>query len=464
MTKTIIKRHIWHHSLLASLLLLAGCDLIKDIPVGTGYAAKQICSSLFVSGLDRNTVIRQFVAPQVKQLPLVWNVQIDDDNKTVSVRDTIFINQNLNVAYYREGFGCTLLHDATPEQLDAQLPPLYSEQTPADIPWPWGNGDVESRRPDIDYAQLDAAVEHAFEQDSTRPANTLAVAVVHDGHLIAERYGFGADRNSRFVSWSMAKSFTATLVGLLVDQGRLALDEPAPVPEWAGTEKSAITLTHLLHMASGLQWSESDQGKTPDRGRMLFLSPSHPDYYLQKPLEAEPGTLFTYSTGVTNMLARIVQDEVGGTLQDTYHFIHQSLFHPLGIEQAVLEFDTVGNPVAGASLYMSARDWARLGLLYAQRGEWFGQQILSPEWVDFALTPSPANPAYGAQIWLNRDKKMWPYLPEDSFAFRGFHHQVTLVVPQHNLILVRQGVSFEQEDFDLQSLVTGIIASLPDTP
>src|SRR5690606_14210376 len=242
--------------------------------------------------------------------------QIDDDDKTVAVRDNIFINQNLNVAYYREGFGCTLLHNATPEQLDAQLPPLYPVQTPADIPWPWGNGDVESHRPDIDYEQLNAAVERAFEQDSARPANTLAVAVVHDGHLIAERYGFGADRNSRFVSWSMAKSFTATLVGLLVDQGSLALDEPAPVPEWAGTEQSAITLTHLLHMADGLQWSESDQGKTPDRGRMLFLSPSHPDYYLQKPLEAEPGTLFTYSTGVTNMLARIVQDEVGGTLQD----------------------------------------------------------------------------------------------------------------------------------------------------
>src|SRR5690606_26194308 len=141
-------------------------------------------------------------------------------------------------------------------------------------------------------------------------------------------------------------------------QGALALDEPAPVPEWAGTDKSAITLTHLLHMAPGLQWSETDQGPTPARGRMLFTSPDHAQFYLQQPLIAAPGTTFNYSTGVTNLLARIVQEQVGGNLQDTYHFVHESLFTPLGIHDAVLEFDTAGNPVGGASLYMSARDWA----------------------------------------------------------------------------------------------------------
>lgn len=462
--KTIKTKPLWLTStLLCGAFLLAGCDKIKDIPIGTGYAAKQICSSLFVSKLPRNTVIHRFVAPQLQELPLIWNIQVDEENKTVSVRDNVFIEQNLNVAYYREGFGCTLLHDATPEQLDAQLPALYPATPPAEAPWPLGDGAAEPDVPGIDYAQLNAAIDSAFVQANPNPANTLAVAVVHEGRLIAERYALGADRYSRLVSWSMAKSFTATLIGLLQDQGALSVNEPAPVPEWADTDKSAITLTHLLHMAPGLQWSESDQGPTPDRGRMLFTRPDHAAFYLQQPLTAEPGTEFNYSTGVTNLLARIVQDQVGGSLQDTYRFVHESLFAPLGIHDAVLEFDTGGNPVGGASLYMTARDWAKLGLLYARKGNWLGEQLLSEAWIDFALAPSPASQSYGAQIWLNHDLKMWPYLPADSFAFRGFHQQIVLVVPSHDLILVRQGVTFKPEHFDLQSLVTGIMASLPTT-
>lgn len=449
---------------LCGTVLLTGCDKIKDIPVGTGYAAKQICSSLFVSELPRNTVIHRFVAPQLQQLPLLWNIQVDTDNKTVSVRDNVFINQNLNVAYYREGFGCTLLHDATPDQLDAQLPLRYPPLPSADAPWPLGDGEVVTDAPGIDYARLDAAIASAFVQASPNPANTLAIVVVHDGRLIAERYALGADRHSRLVSWSMAKSFTATLIGLLQDRGMLDVTEPAPIAEWAGTDKASITLTHLLHMAPGLRWSETDQGPTPDRGRMLFTQPDHAAFYLQQPLIAEPGTTFNYSTGVTALLARIVQDQTGGSLQDTYRFMHESLFAPLGINDAVLEFDTVGNPVGGASLYITARDWAKLGLLYARKGNWFGEQLLSENWIDFALTPSPANPGYGAQIWLNHDLKMWPYLPADSFAFRGFHQQIVLVVPRYDLIVVRQGVTFKPEHFDLQGLVTGIIASLPAPP
>lgn len=452
-------------ALLCSTALLTGCDklkVIKDLPVGTGYAAKQICSYLFVSELDRKMATHQFVAPQVKPLPLIWAIQVDEANKTVAVRDGIFINQNLNTAYYREGVGCTLLHDATPTELDAQLPPqLYPVPADVDAPWPLGEADAETAIPGVDYSRLQSAIDGAFVQDPAHPANTLSVAVVYDGHLVAEQYGLGADRHTRHVSWSMAKSFTATLIGLLADQGKLDLAAPAPVPEWAGTDKSAITLTHLLHMASGLEWSETDQGPTPDRGRMLFTQPDLARYYLQKPLAAEPGAVFNYSTGETNLLARIVQDQLGGNLQDTYHFMHQNLFAPLGISDAVLEFDTVGQPVGGASLYMTARDWAKLGLLYAQQGDWYGTQLLSREWVEFALTPSPANAGYGAQIWLNTEQRAWPWLPEDTFAFVGFQQQHVVVIPSRKLVLVRQGVTFNGEDFDLEGLSAGVLASLP---
>lgn len=468
MTTTIISKRSFSAVTLCASLALSGCDLVKDIPVGTGYAARNICSQYFLSGIDLKTATHRYVAPAVKPLPLLWAIEVDDVNRTVSVRDQIFINQNRNTAYYREGVGCTLLHDSTPEQLDAQLPLIPPPQDTTTAPWPLGDGPVDAGLPGIDYPALGAAVDAAFAETGPTPINTLAVTVVHQGQLIAEQYANGIGPDTRLIGWSMTKSFTATLIGLLYDQARLTLDAPAPVAEWQGTDKATITLVDLLHMAAGLEWSETAQGDTPDQGRMLFVAPDFASYYAAKPVVAEPGTRFNYSTGVSSLLGRIAQDTIGGSLADTYHFMNDTLFHPLGIDDAVLEFDTLGQPAGGSGLYLSARDWARLGLLYARDGNWFGRQILSSEWIDQALTPSPANPIYGYQIWLNTAGKIWPSLPEDSFAFRGFQQQIVLVIPRHDLIIVRLGVTVDggatgtgQSGFNVEQLANSIIAALP---
>jgi hypothetical protein len=444
MTTTIISKRSFSAVTLCASLALSGCDLAKDIPVGTGYAARNICSQYFLSGIDLKTATHRYVAPAVKPLPLLWAIEVDEVNRTVSVRDQIFINQNRNTAYYREGVGCTLLHDSTPEQLDAQLPLITPPQDATAAPWPLGDGPVDAGLPGIDYPALGAAVDAAFAETGPTPINTLAVAVVHQGQLIAEQYANGIGPDTRLIGWSMTKSFTATLIGLLYDQARLTLDAPAPVAEWQGTDKAAITLVDLLHMAAGLEWSETAQGDTPDQGRMLFVAPDFASYYAAKPVVAEPGTRFNYSTGVSSLLGRIAQDTIGGSLADTYHFMNDTLFHPLGIDDAVLEFDTLGQPAGGSG------------------------QILSSDWIDQALTPSPANPIYGYQIWLNTAGKIWPSLPEDSFAFRGFQQQIVLVIPRHDLIIVRLGVTVDDgatgtgpSGFNVEQLANDILAALP---
>ncbi|OUS25436.1 hypothetical protein A9Q99_21140 [Gammaproteobacteria bacterium 45_16_T64] len=444
----------------ATLLLVSGCDLIKDIPVGIGYAAKNICSSYFLSELDYDTLTKEHVAPQIAPLGALWKIHVDEDKQTVQVNDIIFGNANTYTAYYREGFGCTLLHDSTIAKLDQQIPLRYTETESPSEPWPFGKGENPIIA-GVDYAQLDDAVDNAFIQLED-PANTLAVAVIYKGNLIAEQYADGVDEDTRLIGWSMTKSFTATMIGKLADDGLLNITGSAPVPEWQGTNKEAITIEHLLHMASGLEWSETAQGDTPDQGNILFLNEDFAKYYIEKPLLDEPGTVHNYSTGSSALLSRIVQDQVGGTLADTYRFVNEEILHPINIYEGVLEFDTVGQPSGGANLYLSARDWAKLGQLYLNGGDWYGNQVLSQDWVDYALTPSIAKPTYGAQLWVNNNQESWPYLPESTFAFTGFHKQIVLVIPEHDLIIVRLGVTLRGTDFDLSGLSEGVIASLPE--
>jgi len=264
----------------------------------------------------------------------------------------------------------------------------------------------------------------------------------------------------------MTKSLTNALIGILVREGRLQLHDSAPVAAWKNDERRNITLNHLLQASSGLQWSESYFMPGADFHNMFILSDDKAAYAASRKLEHEPGTFFEYSSGTTNILARIIRETVG---EERYHrFPHDALFSQIGMQHAVIEPDASGTFVASSYGFASARDWARLGLLYLNDGVWNGKRILAEGWVKYSTTPAPASirREYGAQIWLNLGEygnpqnTKHPGLPAETILFEGFEDNYVVIIPSKELVVVRLGVT-HNDNFDLAALVTEIIDSLP---
>jgi CubicO group peptidase (beta-lactamase class C family) len=288
------------------------------------------------------------------------------------------------------------------------------------------------------------------------PGRTLAVMVRRGGSTIAEGYGvrpdtpFGpggpVDAGTALTSWSMAKSITHAVVGLLVGEGRLELDAPAPVPDWAGTTKSAITLQHLLEMRPGLRFVEDYvDGSVSHCIDMLFGSGAddHAAYAASLPLDHEPGTIWNYASGTTNIVSRIIGDVITNGSNDPTEraravagFLEERLFTPLGMASARTHFDAAGNWVASSYVDATALDFARFGELYLHDGVHDGRRLLPVGWVDHARTQVAVDEesgfGYGAHWWL------WPELP-GSLAAHGYEGQYTLIVPSLGLVVVHLG-------------------------
>ncbi len=462
-------------SLLAgSMLLMAGflsgCDKLKELPIGKGFTAKYLCSYRYNSGLDEDLIVERFIKPKVQPLPLVWEIKTDDEQQIVTVGDKIFLGENSQArAIHTETTGCTLLVDRSIEEVLAhRVQPLEEPILDANQPWPHGRAGVSDPLPDgLDSQLLQDALDEAFREPATGPRNTTSLLVAYRGQLIAERYALGVTAETPVLGWSMTKSITATLIGLLVDRGLINLDDPAPFSEWARTDKQSIRIRHILQMASGLDFLEGYGGYS-DVTKMLYTQADQVAYVLARPLIHPPGTVFNYNTGDANLLARIVQDQAGGTAQAIYDFYQQELFFPIGITSAFIELDASGQFVGGAYGFMTPRDWLRLGQLYLQKGQWAGRSVLSEQWIDFATSPSPAASHYGAQIWLNTNGNKWADVPHDAFYFAGHQGQRVVIIPSRHLVIVRTGVteaavSDQQNRVGLDTVIPMIIRALPES-
>jgi hypothetical protein len=294
--------------------------------------------------------------------------------------------------------------------------------------------------------------------------------VVYDGQIVAERYAQGYDKNTRFLGWSESKSVTATLIGTLIASGKLALDAPAPVAEWrsAGDPRGKITLRNLLNMSSGLAFNEPyDPGS--DSTQMLFQEHDMAAYAAAKPLIHPPGTFWSYSSGTANILSRIVLQKSGGTLASYTAYARAHVFDPAGITSETFEPDESGNFVGSSYLYMTARDWARFGLIYLNRGTINGNRIVPESFVDFVCTPAPAAKfkQYGGQFWLNgfdeNDPKAreFPHLPSGMCAAEGHNDEFTSVFPSRKAVIVRLGWTVGAVEFNRDKHYAAILASLP---
>ncbi len=273
----------------------------------------------------------------------------------------------------------------------------------------------------------------------------LACVVLQGGEILAERYGVdpmeGApvDASTTLISWSMAKSITQALVGMLVGDGLLDIDAPAPVSEWAGDERSAITIRQLLAMTSGLKFIEEyEEAKPSDCIEMLFGSGSTDvaSYAASLELEHEPGTVFNYSSGTTNIISAICRDALGGPAPWA-DYIQQRLFDPLGMATAIAKTDEAGTFIGSSFVYATAREFATFGQLYLQDGVWDGQRLLPEGWVELARKPIdievPDDGGYGAHWWLWEDPA--------GFGAHGYEGQYTVVFPKQDLVVVRLGKS-----------------------
>ncbi|MXP27946.1 serine hydrolase [Porphyrobacter algicida] len=348
------------------------------------------------------------------------------------------------------------------------LPPL-SKQAMAAV----------SEKPGAPREELARAVDALFTAKDV--GETRAVVVMENGRIVAERYAPGYTRDTRLVSWSMAKTITSVMIGMLVADGRLSLDQPAPIPRWQrpGDPRGAITLRYLLQMRSGLQHTEA--GPIPYESsevRMLFLDgrDNMAQWAEEQPLETVPGSEFKYSTNTTVILSDIAARVLTNNSNDpetrrraVYDYLKARLFDPLGMTSVVPEFDRSGTLIGGSLMHATARDFARFGELLRNKGSYRGAQIVPRSWVVAMTTPSPKSPQYGLQTWLNNpvkpgaDDALFPKLaPHSLFGMVGHMGQYVLVSPRQGLTMVRLGHSDEKQRAALKPLMADVIDLYPE--
>ena len=452
------------------LLALSGCALIarplEAASVGAGYKAKVLASGVFVSRRDPDEIVREDFAhiPQMKWL----SHKIDRDEGAVEVS---FLGLIRRKAIYREGLGCTIVRRDLEAQVRAQRYDLVEPEPrdPDDVPWPTGDRRAEDAEVvGLDRDAVACVVEGAFaEPDPNCPRRTKAVVVVYDGRIVAERYAPGTTADTALPGWSMTKSVQNALVGILVMQGRLSVDDPAPVRQWQqpGDPRAAITLDQLLRMTSGLEFGEFYREFPSDVNTSLFVDPDAAGFAARKSLIAEPGSQWAYSSGSTNIVSHLVRQVLADDQAEYFAFPRRALFNRIGMRSAVLEPDAAGDFVASSFMYATARDWARFGLLYLQDGVWEDRRILPEGWVAYTCTPTPAAPNYGASFWLNvRDgngrKVFSESLPDDLFMARGYGGQVVAIVPSRKLVAVHLGQSPEH-DWGLERFMIDLLKAIP---
>jgi CubicO group peptidase (beta-lactamase class C family) len=470
MKKRILRGVILTVLAAAALLIYAKREYIQQLPIGSAFKAKAVCAGVFISGRDAETVVQEDVG--FNPLLKLFKAKVDRGRRSVSC-SLLGTGLFSKKAIYLEDLGPVLLSGVSEDVLRGWTPARVAPEPadPAAIAWPTGDRMPEGPLSDrIRKADIDAAVDGLFgEPNPARKLRTRAVLVIHEGRIVAERYAPGIGKDTPLLSWSMAKSFTNALVGILVKQGKLSVKDPAPVPEWAaaGDPRRAISLDDILHMSSGLEWFE-DYTAHPvsDVNRMLFLQPDMGAYAAAKPLAARPGSRWSYSSGSTNIVCRILRDAAGGR-EAFWTFPRRELFNKIGMRSAVWGVDASGTIIGSSYLYATARDYGRFGLLCLNDGVWDGERILPEGWMAYSTTSAPAAPLgqYGAFFWLNRglpgDPSKRPYLglPTDLYLALGYQGQAIVIVPSRRVVIVRLGMTYD-DNWGMPKFAKSVLASI----
>ena len=408
------------------------------LPVATGLAAKLGCSMHFVSGFSQDRIVGDLLT--YSPVSKLTNLTFDESSATADL-----FGQARTRATFRPGLGCTLDIGDTAALDDLVVAPARRDAA-------------------VDIAinpQLQAALDQLLAGDESERLQTRALIVLHNGRLVAESYGPGITTDTPLHGWSMGKSVTAMLVGRLHTLGKLPSRDDPLFAQWTDDKRANIRLEHLLTMSSGLSFDET-YAPGSDATRMLFLDHSTVAAPMAGQVEQEPGAHFSYSSGTTNLIMQHLRQTLGGS-QALLNFWNEELRQPLGLADTTFEPDPDGLLVGSSYIYATGRDWARLGQLMLQAGQWTGSTLIDADWIDAATTPNKStnDRAYGYQFWLNRgdNKLRWPGLPMDAYAMQGNRAQVVMIVPSRDTVLVRLGWTAGKYDFDKR--FAALLALLP---
>lgn len=435
---------------LLMFLVYFGYTTYPKLDLISGFSAKSMASGHFIDNRSQDLIERG--DNDIKLIDYAKN-QINDLEKytTASV-----YGLKERKAIYREGLGATLINDDFDISKPYEVP--KRAKTINNLSFPYGNNEPKDTLfANIDYTKLNVAVANAFDTKGQLTKRTRSVLVIYKDKIIAEKYDTGFNKDSKILGWSMTKSITATLFGILENQGKYDINKPAPIPKWQNDYRKIITTNDLLHMNSGLEWKE-DYATICDATQMLFLSENMGRVQLEKPVAYKPNTHWNYSSGTTNLLSYILRNQFK-THQEYLDFWYSALIDKIGMSSMLIETDMEGNYVGSSYGWATTRDWSKFGLLYLHKGNWNGEQLFDESWAKYVATPTnTSNGKYGAHFWLNAGGR-FPNAPRDMYFCSGFQGQMVAIIPSMDLVIVRMGLK-EDPEFDFNGFLKGIIGSL----
>ena len=436
--------------ILKRLLLLTGAILLLILIINypklnilAGYSAKNTASSVFLG--ERSLSFTNTTDNNFSPVNLATNA-IDKQKKTASSSVFGLLTRK---SIIREGLGSVLTLDKKDEKSNYKTPKRRKTVNDT-IPYPYGNGShKDSVFESIDYKKLNETVNSIFGVRKTR-----AVLVLYKDQIIAEKYSEGFTKDSRILGWSMTKSIMSTVFGILEHQQKINIQVKAPVESWQNDARKEITIHNLLQMNSGLEWDEN-YDEISDATKMLFLERDMTKVQEEKPLIGKPNETWNYSSGTSNLLSGILRDQFKNH-QSYLDFWYANLIDKIGMNSMILESDLAGNYVASSYAWATTRDWGKFGLLYLHNGAWNGEELFTKQWVDYVTTPTPtSNGSYGAQFWLNTEKQLKDVSQNMYFA-DGYQGQRVYILPDEDLVIVRFGLSWFEENEFLKGIIQSI--------
>ena len=411
-------------------------DTSNKLPVVTGYAAKDVCSGIFIANrslesLKNNDINYSFMS----------KTNITVDRKEKSVTASIF-GLFPRKAIFRDALGCCITKGYDENELKQQA---FKRPIIENIPLDTDLTDIKN---EIDFDLLNTALDSVFEHEE----RTRGVVVLYKNKLIAERYGKGFDQSTPLLGWSMNKSIINALVGIMKKQNRLDLSDKTLFKEWANDERKNISLNDLMHMSSGLDWDEG-YGGVSDVTKMLYKTGKASVYAIDKSFSIKPDSTWVYSSGTSNIISQYLRNKIDD--DEAYHkFPYLELFKKIGASSFYYETDANGTFVASSFGYATTRDWAKFGMLYLNDGIANGERILPEGWAKYSATPAKAsNGKYGAQFWVNSHSGI------NEYSCIGHHGQIVSIIPSKDLVIVRLGLSIEKR-FNKNKFIQNVMNSI----
>lgn len=437
--------------ILLLLLVAVAIVVVLNYPklnIISGYASKNLASTAFISDRPYTNIVATD-----NNMPLIKLADVESTSEGNVITSVYGLMDRETVC--REGLGCVLINDSydkTQKLLQPKRSILQNE-----LPFPYGNnGTKDTIFQKVKYDQLHTAVAGAFMNNEVQ--RTRTVLVVYKGQIVAEKYSDGITAETPVLGWSMTKSILATMYGVLEYQDKIDVQTFKPFADQIRMKKPKhnISLDHLLRMQSGLAWEE-DYSTISDVTEMLFLDADMTKKQEEKQAIAAPTEIWNYSSGTSNLLSGILRKQFA-THQEYLDFPYENLIDKIGMNSMLIETDMSGNFVGSSYGWATTRDWAKFGLLHLYRGNWNGEQIFNPEWIDYITKPTAhSNGTYGAHWWLNAEGK-YEDVPRDLYSANGFQGQRVFVIPSKDLVIVRTGLA-EPPNFDDNKFLKEVIAA-----